>query len=186
MPIRFFVAACAALALAGCSSVPRPAVPLVESVDIERFMGDWYVIASIPTYIERDAWNAVESYRLDEDGSIATTFTFRKGGFDGPEKRYTPRGFVLDHASNAVWGMQFVWPVKADYRIAYLSADYGQTVIAREARDYVWIMARSPSISEADYARLTAFIESMGYDTAQLRKVPQRWPEATPTREGAP
>ena len=186
MLFRFIPAAVAALVLAGCSSVPRPAVPLAENVDIERFMGDWYVIASIPTYIERDAWNAVESYRLDDDGSIATTFTFRKGGFDGPEKRYTPRGFVVDRDSNAVWGMQFVWPIKADYRIAYLSDDYGQTVIAREARDYVWIMARSPAISEADYARLTAFIASMGYDTAQLRKVPQRWPEATRTREDAP
>lgn len=186
MLFRIIPAAVAALVLAGCSSVPRPAVPLAENVDIERFMGDWYVIASIPTYIERDAWNAVESYRLDDDGSIATTFTFRKGGFDGPEKRYTPRGFVFDRDSNAVWGMQFVWPVKADYRIAYLSDDYGQTVIAREARDYVWIMARSPAISEADYARLTAFIASMGYDTAQLRKVPQRWPEATQKREGAP
>ena len=186
MLFRIMPAAVAALVLAGCSSVPRPAVPLAENVDIERFMGDWYVIASIPTYIERDAWNAVESYRLDDDGSIATTFTFRKGGFDGPEKRYTPRGFVFDRDSNAVWGMQFVWPVKADYRIAYLSDDYGQTVIAREARDYVWIMARSPTISEADYARLTAFVASMGYDTAQLRKVPQRWPEATQTREGAP
>jgi apolipoprotein D and lipocalin family protein len=186
MLFRTFLAAVAALTLAGCSSVPRPAIPLAESVDIERFMGDWYVIASIPTYIERDAWNAVESYRLDDDGSIATTFTFRKGGFDGPQKRYTPRGFVVDHGSNAVWGMQFVWPIKADYRIAYLSDDYGQTVIAREARDYVWIMARSPSISEADYARLTAFIASMGYDTAQLRRVPQRWPEATQKHEGAP
>jgi apolipoprotein D and lipocalin family protein len=93
---------------------------------------------------------------------------------------------VGDHGSNAVWGMQFVWPIKAAYRIAYLSDDYGQTVIAREARDYVWIMARSPSISEADYARLTAFIASMGYDTAQLRRVPQRWPEATQKHEGAP
>jgi apolipoprotein D and lipocalin family protein len=128
----------------------------------------------------------VESYRLDQDGSIATTFTFRKGGFDGPEKRYTPRGFLVDGAPNAVWGMQFVWPIKADYRIAYLSDDYGQTVIAREARDYVWIMARSPSISEADYDRLTAFIASMGYDTTQLRKVPQRWPATSATRDGAP
>ena len=183
---RIIPAAVATLVLAGCSSVPRPAVPLAENVDIERFMGDWYVIASIPTYIERDAWNAVESYRLDDDGSIATTFTFRKGGFDGPERRYTPRGFVFDRDSNAVWGMQFVWPIKADYRIAYLSDDYGQTVIAREARDYVWIMARSPSISEADYARLTAFIASMGYDTTQLRKVPQRWPEAAQMRGGGP
>jgi apolipoprotein D and lipocalin family protein len=186
MHYRPFLAAIAALALAGCSSVPRTPVPLVGHVDLERFMGDWYVIASIPTYIERDAWNAVESYRIDPDGSIATTFTFRKGGFDGPEKRYTPRGFVVDRESNAVWGMQFVWPIKADYRIAYLSDDYGQTVIAREARDYVWIMARSPSISEADYARLTELIASMGYDTTRLRKVPQRWPATADAGEGTP
>jgi apolipoprotein D and lipocalin family protein len=182
MSVPYAIAAVATLALAGCSSVPRPPVPTVEHVDLERFMGDWYVIACIPTRIERDAWNAVEAYALDSDGTIATTFTYRLGGFDGPEKRYTPRGFVLDRASNAVWGMQFVWPIKADYRIAYLSADYGQTVIAREARDYVWIMARSPHITEADYARLTGFVASMGYDTTQLRKVPQRWP--APARAG--
>ena len=72
--------------------------------------------------------------------------------------------------------MQFVWPIKADYRISYLSDDYGQTVIAREARDYVWIMARAPQLSEADYTRLTDFVAAMGYDVSKLRKVPQRWP----------
>jgi len=178
------LAAFAALALAGCSSVPHPPVPLVGNVDLERFMGDWYVIASIPTWIERDAWNAVESYRLDPDGSIATTFTFRKGGFDGPEKRYTPRGYVVDRDTNAVWGMQFVWPIKADYRIAYLTDDYGQTVIAREQRDYVWIMARTPQLSESDYAQLTRFVASLGYDVSKLRKVPQRWPAPAGTGGG--
>ena len=186
MSHRPILGALAALALAGCSSVPRPPLPVVEHVDLERFMGDWYVIACIPTWIERDAWNAVESYALDPDGTIATTFTYRKGGFDGPEKRYTPRGFVVDRASNAVWAMQFVWPIKADYRIAYLSDDYGQTVIAREARDYVWIMARSPYVNEPDYARLTGLVASMGYDATKLRKVPQRWPAPARAHEGAP
>jgi apolipoprotein D and lipocalin family protein len=176
MTTRTILATLGVLALAGCSSVPREPVPTVQSVDLERFMGDWYVIANIPTWIERDAWNAVESYRIDDDGSIATTFTFRKGGFDGPEKRYTPRGYVVDRTSNAVWGMQFVWPIKADYRISYLSDDYGQTVIARDQRDYVWIMARTPQLSEADFARLSEFVASMGYDMTKLRKVPQRWP----------
>ena len=165
--------ALAALLLAGCQS-PAP-MPTVERVDLARFMGDWYVIAVIPTFIEKDAYNAVESYRLDADGTIATTFTFRAGAFDGEEKRYTPRGFVLDPASNARWGMQFVWPVKADYRIVYLAPDYSQTVIARQKRDYVWIMARTPSIPEADYQRLVAFVTSLGYDAAKLRQVPQRW-----------
>ena len=95
----------------------------------------------------------------------------------------TPRGYVVDRTSNAVWGMQFVWPIKADYRIAYLSEDYGQTVIARQKRDYVWIMARTPTLSESEYSRLTSFVASMGYDTAKLRKVPQRWP-AQPDAEG--
>jgi apolipoprotein D and lipocalin family protein len=165
--------ALAALLIAGCQS-PAP-MPTVERVDLARFMGDWYVIASIPTFIERDAYNAVESYRLEADGTIATTFTFRAGAFDGEEKRYTPRGFVLEPSSNARWGMQFVWPIKADFRIVYLAPDYSQTVVAREKRDYVWIMARTPQIPEADYQRLVALAVSLGYDAARIRKVPQRW-----------
>ncbi len=107
-------------------------------------MGDWYVIANIPTSIERGAHNAVESYRLDTDGSIATTFTFRDGAFNGELKRYCPRGFVRDTRSNAIWGMQFLWPIKADYRIVYVSPDYQRTIIGREKRDNVWVMARTP------------------------------------------
>jgi len=170
--------AAAALLLAGCREAANPPLALAEDVDIARFMGDWYVIANIPTFIEKGAHNAVESYRLDDDGTVATTFTFRKDGFDGAEKRYTPRGFVHEGTGNAVWGMRFVWPVKADYRIAWVDPAYTQTVIGREARDYVWIMARSPEIPEPDYERLLAFVAGQGYDTTKVRKVPQRWGEA--------
>lgn len=128
-----------------------------------------------PTAIEKDAHNAVESYRLAADGTIETTFTFRAGGFDGEPKRYTPRGFIKDPASNAIWGMQFVWPVKADYRIAWLAPDYSQTVIGREKRDYVWIMARTPQIPDADYRRILEFLAEQGYDVSRIRRVPQRW-----------
>ncbi|MDH3882803.1 MAG: lipocalin family protein, partial [Desulfobacterales bacterium] len=68
----------------------------VDKVDLNRFMGDWYVIASIPTFIEKDAFNAIESYRLDDDGTVATTFKFNKGSFDGPLKKYHARGYVRD------------------------------------------------------------------------------------------
>jgi len=158
---------------AGCAG-NMPSLEPVESVDLERFMGDWYVIASIPTAIEKKAYNAVESYELNEDGAISTTFTFRKGGFDGPQKTYTPTGFVKDE-SNAVWAMQFVWPIKADYRIIYLNDDYSQTVIGRNKRDFVWIMARTPVIPEADYQRLVGLVDSVGYDVAALKEVPQLW-----------
>jgi apolipoprotein D and lipocalin family protein len=161
------------LMLSACSS--SPAIPVAESVELDRFMGDWYVIANIPTSMEKGAHNAVESYRLDADGSIATTFTFRDGAFDGPEKVMHPRGFVRDRESNAVWGMQFVWPIKAEYLIAHVDADYSETIIARSRRDYVWIMARTPQIPEADYARLERKVADLGYDVAKLERVPQRW-----------
>ena len=125
--------------------------------------------------VERPAHNAVESYRLDADGTIATTFTFREGSFDGEPKRYQPRGFVLDKETNSIWGMQFVWPFRGDFRIVYLNGDYTQTVIGREKRDYVWIMARRPTIPEADYQRILEVLAPEGYDTAEIRKVPQHW-----------
>ncbi len=146
----------------------------VDRVDLNRFMGDWYVIASIPTFIEKDVYNGVESYRLAKDGTIETTFTFNKGGFDGPVKTYRPRGFVRDTESNAVWDMQFVWPFKAEYRIVYLNDDYTQTVIGRTKRDYVWIMAREPSIPQADYERILQFLADQGYDNSKVQKVPQQ------------
>ena len=109
--------------------------------------------------------------------TIATTFTFNKGGFDGPLKRYTPRGFIVDRETNSTWGMQFIWPFKSEFLITYVAPDYSQTVIGRTKRDYVWIMARTPQIPEVDYQRLLKEISDQGYDLTKLRKVPQRWPE---------
>ena len=135
-------------------------------------MGDWYVIACIPTVIETEAYNAIESYQLEKDGSINTTFVFRKAGFDGPEKRYNPRGFVVENTGNSVWGMQFLWPFKSEYIIAYLDQNYNNTIIARNARDYVWIMARTPIINDSQYQELTKTVANLGYDVRKLRKVP--------------
>ena len=176
MQVRMVVLASLAL-LVACANLrqsDRKPVTLVSNVDLPRFMGDWYVIASIPTFIERGAHNAVENYQLDADGTIATTFSFNADAPDGPVKVYRSRGFVLDGKSKAIWGQQYFWPVKADYRISFLSPDYQQTIITREKRDYVWIMARTPAISSEDFARLARFVESQGYDAGRLTKVPQR------------
>ena len=139
-------------------------------------MGDWYVIACIPTFIETEAYSAIESYQLEKDGTINTTFVFRKGGFEGLEKRYNPHGFVVDNTENSVWGMQFIWPFKAEYIIAYLDKDYSSTIIARNARDYVWIMARTPIIDDSQYQELTATVAKLGYDLSKLRIVPHQHP----------
>jgi len=169
--------------LSACRSSHAP-LTTASQVDLPKFMGDWYVIANIPTSIERGAHNAVESYRLVSDGSIATTFTFRDGAFDAKLKRYCPRGFVRDTGSNAIWGMQFLWPIKADYRIVYVSDNYEHTIVGREKRDYLWIMARTPQMAEADYEQMLAIAAREGYDLGKVRRVPQQWPESAPRPEG--
>jgi len=176
MQARTIAIAIAAVVLGACASVEqRPLAPLAlaAEVDLARFMGDWYVIAAIPTALERSAHNPIDTYRLDADGTVATTFSFNDGAFDGARRNYASRGFVVAGSGNAVWGQQYVWPIRADYRIAYLAADYSQVVVAREKRDYVWIMARTPAITAADLDRLTAFVAAQGYDPSLLRRMPQ-------------
>ncbi|KAG0926207.1 hypothetical protein G6F31_018465 [Rhizopus arrhizus] len=80
---------------------------------------------------------------------------------------------VLPDTGNAVWGMQFFWPIEAEYVIAYLDDAYQTTVIGRSKRDYVWIMARVPCLSDSAYAKLAERVAALGY-TESLRKVPQR------------
>ena len=166
----------AAALLAACAGSPErrlAPVVLVADVDLARFMGAWYVIAAIPTAFERNAYNPVDHYRLDADGTVATTFSFNDGAFDGARKEYASRGFVVAGTGNAVWGQQYIWPIKADYRISYLDADYSQVVVTREKRDYVWIMARTPTMAGVDLDRLIAFVARQGYDPSRLRRMPQ-------------
>jgi apolipoprotein D and lipocalin family protein len=66
--------------------------------------------------------------------------------------------------------MQFIWPIRADYRIVYLDDDYQQTIIGRNNRDYVWIMARTSTISQEDYSNLVTLVGALGYDLDALRK----------------
>lgn len=151
-----------------------PTIPPVAQIDLPRFMGDWYVIAHIPTFVEKDAYDAIETYAMREDGKVQTTYRQRKGSFDAPVKTMHPVGTVRPGTGNAIWGMQFVWPIKAEYVIVHLDDAYQQTIIGRGKRDYVWVMARTPTISDADYDAHVARLRELGYDVSKLRRVPQR------------
>jgi len=178
MTSRKFVLLGALLSLlGGCQGMPQNPLPLASSVDLPRFMGDWYVIAFIPILLEKDAHNAVETYRLTKEGHVDTSYRFREGSYAGPLKEYQSTGFIKAGTGNAVWAVQFFWPFKADYRVMYVDENSERTVIGREKRDYVWIMARTPTISDADYQAMLQVVAEAGYDPGLLRKVPQRWPE---------
>jgi len=172
-----------ALSIVACQSSSKtpPLRATGHRVDLKKFMGDWYVIAHIPTFIETQAYNAVESYQLAADGTVATTFRFNEGSFDGPLKTYKPRGFIYNRETNAEWRMQFIWPIKAAFLITSLSTDYQTTIIGVPNRKYVWIMARTKTIADKLYAEMVKSLEKSGHDISKLRRVPQRVGSPEPT-----
>ncbi|MGJ8664662.1 MAG: lipocalin family protein, partial [Marinicella sp.] len=151
-----------------------PPIRMAERVNLDAFMGDWYVIANIPTFIEKGAHNAMESYHRIKPGVIDTTFSFNKDSFDGPKKQYNPTGFVVsENSSNAEWKMQFLWPFKSEYIIVYVDPNYQYTIIGRTKRDYLWIMARKPKISKHILEKLLQIATDEGYENSAIQLVPQ-------------
>ncbi len=166
--------------LAACATDGLPPLEAMDrEIELERFMGDWYVIGFIPItfplFSEEGAHNAIESYRLTDEGVIETTYTFRDGGFDGPRKRYTPKGWVYDERTHAEWRMQFLWPFKAAYLIVYVDSDYRTTIVGVPDRGHVWIMSRTADMSDERYDGLVDRAVAMGYDAQKIIRVPQRW-----------
>lgn len=169
-------ALCVALALGACHSAQaeRPINPVSE-VNLARYMGRWYVIASIPTRFGRDGYDQVETYRRAANGDIDTTFRFREGSFEGPAKHLHSTATVVPGSGDAQWSVHLFWVLREQYIVGWLAPDYSRVIVARDARDYVWLMARTPQISATAYNDMVARVGAMGYDVNKLRKVPQRW-----------
>ena len=157
---------------AGCATQRPP--PTVERLDLARFMGDWYVEGGILTWFERGAHNALESYRLDEQGRIQTTYTFRRGAFDGPEKSYPSVAFVHNRETMAEWRIQFFRPFRFPYLVLHLDPDYQTTAIGTDDRKYLWIMSRTPAMDESAYAEIVRRMGELGFDTNRVVRVPQQ------------
>lgn len=147
----------------------------VSYVDINRFMGPWYVIAIIPNFIEKDAYNGIETYTLRSNNRIDIEYQFRKGSALGKEKIMHPKATVYDTRTNAEWRVQFFWPVKFPYLIIDLAEDYHYTVIGVPNRKFVWIMARHPEIDDVEYKAILSRLAQKGYDTDKIKKLPQIW-----------
>lgn len=170
-------ALCLLIALAGCrSALAEKPIEAVRGVQLSRYVGRWYVIASIPTRFGGGGYNQVETYHLEPGGEICTSFRFRDGGFDGPLKTIHSTATVVPGSGNGEWRVHLFWLLREQYIVAWLAPDYSRVIVARDARDYVWLMARTPQISGSEYRGMLARVRAMGYDLEKLRKVPQRWP----------
>lgn len=145
----------------------------VDYVDLNRFAGDWYVIAVIPTPFEKDAVNGIENYSIHEDGTIRVRYTFRKGSPEGEEKVMYQKGWVYNTETNADWRVRPIWPLKLPYYILELDEDYNYTVIGTNNYKYLWIMAREPVMDETFYNELVRRMAERGYDTDKIERMEQ-------------
>lgn len=144
----------------------------VPSVNLEKFMGKWYVIASRATSFEENAYQAVEiyTYNLEKD-RIDIDFTFRKGSLEGEKKSIPQTGYVQDKTNNSTWKVSPFWPLKFDYLIIGLEKDYKWTAIGVPDKKYLWIMARTPTLPDEEYKSILKNLEDSGYPTKGLNSI---------------
>lgn len=145
----------------------------VEYVDLNRFMGRWYVIGIIPNFIEKNAVNGIETYTLNEDGTIAIEYQFRNKSSQGKLKTMHPKAWVYNRKTNAEWRVQFFYPIKFPYLIIDLADDYSYTVIGVPNRKFVWIMSRNAQIAEETYQQILTRLKKIGYDANNIVPMPQ-------------
>ncbi|MES3039262.1 MAG: lipocalin family protein [Bdellovibrionota bacterium] len=151
-----------------------PKQETVPYVDIPKFMGNWFVISAIPTYFEKDAFQATEAYTWNEKKDrIDIDYRHKEGSMNGKEKSIPQKAFIYNKETNSEWRVQPFWPLKFAYLVIDLAPDYSDTVIGVPDRDHVWIMARSRVMNEDRYNELVEKIRKLGYDTSKLIKVPQ-------------
>jgi len=162
------------LFLTGCAVFRNdPPLETVDAVDLDRYMGEWYVIANIPYFGERGNVAGRAIYRARDDGRMDDIYLYRDGSFDEPEERLEGVAWVVDEQTRARWKVRFFWPFTFDYYIVDLDDDYQWSLVGHPSRDYAWIMAREPRMDDALYQRLLARFDALGFESAELQKVPQ-------------
>jgi apolipoprotein D and lipocalin family protein len=160
------------LLLASCaSSGPVIALPeVVPQVDLTRYIGRWYEIASFPQRFQKGCTDSRAEYRLRDDGKIEVLNScFRNGKVDTAKGK----AWVVDKNTNAKLKVSFFWPFRGDYWIIDLGKDYEYAVVSAPSRKYLWILSREPRMDEDQYTKLVRRLKERGFDIAKLNRTPQ-------------
>lgn len=151
-----------------------PPLETVEHVDLSRYLGTWYEIASYPQRFQAGCTATTATYSLRDDGTIDVLNRCRKDGLDGKLDEAKGRARVVDEATNAKLEVSFFRPFWGDYWIIDLDAEgYRYAVVGHPERDYLWILSREPELDPAVYEGILARLEEKHYDTSRLVKTLQ-------------
>jgi apolipoprotein D and lipocalin family protein len=159
-------------ACAGIGTSERPPVAAAPSVDLERFMGTWYVIAHVPYWLEEGKVATRDEYRLRPDGRIDNDFVFKRA-FGEPDKRWRGVSTVEPGSNGARWRVQFVWPFSTGLVVVHVDEDYSGAALATPDGKLAWVFGREPTMKRERYDALVAKLAVQGIDVSALRGVPQ-------------
>lgn len=160
-------------ALPGCVEYGRPSLPVVPRVDLARYAGKWYEIASYPAPFQRGCTGTTAEYTLLENGRVKVVNRCFDGSLSGPERRIEGTARVVDRETGAKLAVTFFWPFEGPYWILMLDEDYQYAVVGEPARAYLWILSRTPTMDEATYESILAELPAFDYDPSRLNRTPQ-------------
>ena len=163
------------LLLFGGAAAAKNDSPLmvVDTVDLNRYLGKWYEIASYPAWFQKGCNASTAEYSLMPDGKIQVINRCRKGSLDGPLKESNGKAEVVDNITKAKLKVWFFWPFKGDYWIIDLDPDYQWAVVGEPDRKYLWILSRTPFMDETLYQSILERLPQKGYDPAKLERTAQ-------------
>ena len=155
-----------AAALTGCATTSD--IAAVQDFEPERYMGTWYEIARLPQYFERDMDEVRARYTLQSDGTIEVV---NSGVRDGEARSITGTAKLKNPKANPLTGelrVSFFWPFYSDYRVIELAPDYSYAVVTAGSRDYLWVLARKPTMDKALLDGILDRAKTHGFETGRL------------------
>jgi len=160
-----------------------PPLQTVSKVDLSRYTGTWFEIASYPQSFQEGCNGTTATYTLRDDGEIGVVNRCRKGSLSGEEDSAEGRARVVDETTNAKLEVTFFWPFWGDYWIIDLDDDYEYAVVGHPSRDYLWILSRKPTMESSVYQGILQRVQAMGYPLDRLQKTLQPKAAATSTSD---
>ena len=162
----------------GCASTTSdrlhlPALETVPHVELARYLGTWHEIASFPQSFQRGCTATTATYTLRDDGQLDVINRCRLGSPDGKMKEARGRARVVDRVTNAKLEVSFFRPFWGPYWIIDLAPDYSYAVVGHPGRDYLWILSRSPTMSDDTYQKILTRLRTQHYETARLVRTVQ-------------
>ena len=156
---------------------PAPTPVAVDSagapIDLQRFMGTWYVIGRVPNPIERGHVASVNEFQLRGDQKVSIRYRYRDG-FSEPQQELTVRASVDEKSGNHNWRTWFYKIVPTHTRVLEVAPDYSWAMLGYPGREMAWIFARQPDMDKELYKELaTRLRDDYGVNTDKLKRVPQ-------------